>query len=106
GGLEAARRGECDLAGIHLFDPKTNTYNEAFLGNDLLLIPGYRRMQGIVYRPGDRRFEPRSAAEAMAQALTDPECILVNRNRGSGTRVLIDQLVGTARPPGYWTEAC
>ena len=105
GGLEAARRGECDLAGIHLFDPKTNTYNKPFLGNDLLLIPGYRRMQGIVYRPGDPRFERRFAAGAMAQALTDPECILVNRNRGSGTRVLIDQLLGTARPPGYWTEA-
>ena len=31
-------------------------------------------------------------------------CILVNRNRGSGTRILLDRLVGNARPPGYLTE--
>jgi putative molybdopterin biosynthesis protein len=30
---------------------------------------------------------------------------MVNRNRGSGTRVLLDRLLGAARPPGYFTEA-
>jgi len=105
GGLTAARRGECDLAGIHLLDPATGTYNRPFLGEDLRLLPGYRRMQGIVYRRGDGRFEGKSVAGAVGSALADPGCVLVNRNRGSGTRVLIDQLLGNARPAGYLTEA-
>jgi putative molybdopterin biosynthesis protein len=105
GGLTAARRGECDLAGIHLLDPGTGTYNRPFLGEELRLLPGYRRMQGIVYRRGDERFEGQSVAGAVAAALADPGCVLVNRNRGSGTRVLIDRLLGDARPAGYLTEA-
>jgi putative molybdopterin biosynthesis protein len=105
GGLAAARRGECDLAGIHLLDPKTNTYNKPYLSEDLELLPGYARLQGIVFRQGDARFEGRSVPAAVARALADRECVLVNRNRGSGTRVLIDRLVGDARPFGYLTEA-
>src|SRR5204863_1381405 len=31
GGLEAARRGECDIAGVHLLDPRTGLYNRPFL---------------------------------------------------------------------------
>src|SRR5262249_2646769 len=57
GGLHAARRGECDLAGVHLLDPKTDTYNAPFVGEDLILVEGYGRHQGFVYRPGDPRFE-------------------------------------------------
>jgi putative molybdopterin biosynthesis protein len=105
GGLAAARRGECDLAGIHLLDPETNTYNRPFLGDDLLLLPGYRRMQGIVFRRGDRRFEGKTIEEAVGAALADASCVLVSRNRGSGTRILIDRLLNGARPPGYLTEA-
>jgi putative molybdopterin biosynthesis protein len=105
GGLTAARRGECDLAGIHLLDPATNTYNRPYLGDDLRLIPGYGRLQGIVFRKGDARFEGRSLSDAASAALADPECVLVNRNRGSGTRILIDRLLGSHRPPGYLTEA-
>jgi putative molybdopterin biosynthesis protein len=105
GGLEAARRGECDLAGIHLFDPKTNEYNRPFLSDELILLPGYQRLQGIVFRPGDARFEGLEAKEAVARALADPSCLLVNRNRGSGTRILIDRLLGSERPGGYSTEA-
>jgi putative molybdopterin biosynthesis protein len=105
GGLEAARRGECDLAGIHLLDPKSNTYNRPFIGDELVLLPGYGRLQGVVYRTGDVRFEGHTVAEAVARALGDPSCVLVNRNRGSGTRILIDRLLGKARPPGYLAEA-
>jgi putative molybdopterin biosynthesis protein len=104
GGLNAARRGECDLAGVHLLDPITNTYNRPFLGDNLLLIPGYGRLQGIVFRKGDPRFEGRTINDAVVAALGDPACVLVNRNRGSGTRVLIDRLLGDARPAGYLTE--
>jgi putative molybdopterin biosynthesis protein len=105
GGLEAAGRGECDLAGIHLLDPRTDTYNIPFLVEGVELVPGYGRRQGIVFRPGDGRFEGRTAAEAVSAALADPDCVLVNRNRGSGTRLLVDRLLGTNRPGGYLTEA-
>jgi putative molybdopterin biosynthesis protein len=104
-GLDAAKRGECDLAGIHLLDPKTDTYNRPFLTPDLELIPGYGRVQGIVYRKGEMRFEGKSVAEVVAAATTDPACTLANRNRGSGTRVLIDQLLNGATPAGYLSEA-
>jgi putative molybdopterin biosynthesis protein len=99
-GLEAAKRGECDLAGIHLLDPKTGEYNRPFLTPDLELIPGYGRLQGIVFRAGDARFEGRSAAQAVAAATDDPSCVMVNRNQGSGTRALIDRLLGGKKPAG------
>ena len=41
----------------------------------------------------------------MQAACADPTCLMVNRNRGSGTRVLIDRLLGSARPGGYLSEA-
>jgi putative molybdopterin biosynthesis protein len=105
GGLAAARRGECDLAGIHLMDPATGEYNRPFLSEALALVPGYGRLQGIVFRVGDARFQGRSAAEAVAAALGDPGCLLVNRNPGSGTRVLIDRLLAGARPAGFTSQA-
>jgi putative molybdopterin biosynthesis protein len=105
GGLMAARRGECDVAGIHLLHPETGIYNRPYLTDDLLLVSGYGRVQGIVFRPGDARFEGRTVAAAISRALRDPDCILINRNRGSGTRLLIDRLLGDHRPPGYLAEA-
>lgn len=105
GGLTAAGRGECDVAGVHLLDPITDEYNAPFLPAGVRLLPGYGRMQGVVFRPGDPRFEGRPVAEAVVGAVGDPACLLVNRNRGSGTRVLIDGLLGGARPPGFAVEA-
>jgi putative molybdopterin biosynthesis protein len=105
GGLNAARRDECDLAGIHLLDPATGLYNSPFLDPSLTLVPGYRRLQGIVFRPGDGRFTGLTVEQAVRCALADPDCVLVNRNRGSGTRLLIDRLLEGARPPGYPVEA-
>ena len=106
GGLAAARRGECDVAGIHLLDPASGVYNTPFLTDDLALIPGYGRMQGLVFRRGDRRFSGRAVGEALAGALADPEdCLMVNRNAGSGTRLVIDRLLGGLRPPGYLFQA-
>ena len=61
-------------------------------------------MQGLVFRPGDARFEGRTAPEALAAALADPEAIMVNRNAGSGTRMLADRLLDGARPAGYWNQ--
>jgi putative molybdopterin biosynthesis protein len=96
GGLAAARRGECDAAPIHLLDPETGRYNEPFLDDSLRLLPGYARLQGVVTRPEEAR-----DTDAL---LADPALRMVNRNRGSGTRVLIDELLGERRPPGYAYE--
>jgi putative molybdopterin biosynthesis protein len=99
GGLDAAKRGECDLAGVHLLDPATGEYNRPFLTDALELVPGYGRLQGVVFRQGDARFEGREAEQAVANALADPESVMVNRNAGSGTRVLIDGLLRRSGPP-------
>jgi putative molybdopterin biosynthesis protein len=92
-GLAAAQRGECDVAPIHLLDPQSDVYNEPYLSDDLRLLRGYRRMQGVVTRPD----ETRNTDEVLA----DESLRMVNRNRGAGTRVLIDELLGERRPPGY-----
>jgi len=104
-GLAAARRGECDIAGIHLMDPATGEYNRPFIGEGLELIAGYGRLQGIVFRPGDARFEGRTAETAAAGVVADSGCLMVNRNAGSGTRIVIDRLLKGARPEGYWKQA-
>ena len=85
-GLSAAKRGECDIAGVHLFDAESGAYNEPFLDDSLELVRGYGRRQGVVSRDGRR------------------DGRMVNRNRGSGTRALIDQLLENERPPGYEME--
>ncbi|MEX2575480.1 MAG: substrate-binding domain-containing protein, partial [Halofilum sp. (in: g-proteobacteria)] len=101
GGLAVARRGECDIAGIHLMDPESGEYNRPLLGEGLCLIPGYGRMQGIVYRPDDSRFADPDLEALLARVCADPEILMVNRNAGSGTRLLLDRLLGDARPAGY-----
>jgi putative molybdopterin biosynthesis protein len=105
-GLEAARRDECDLAGIHLLDSNTGQYNRPFVSDDLLLVPGYGRLQGLVYRTGDPRFATfATAAEAIAKVRHDTNCMMVNRNPGSGTRILLEQLLAGVQPPGYAIQA-
>ena len=104
GGLAAARRGQCDLAPVHLIDPATGIYNRHVASPGLTLVRGWERMQGIVFRQGDLRFEGSTAREAISAALADPACLMVNRNGGSGTRVLIDQLLDGARPAGYHNQ--
>jgi putative molybdopterin biosynthesis protein len=101
GGVAAAERGECDLAPVHLVDPATRVYNRHLLRPGLALVKGWQRMQGVVYRSGDARFDGRAAADAIKAALADETCLMVNRNAGAGTRILIDKLLGGARPPGY-----
>lgn len=105
GGIEACRRGECDVAGVHLLDPATNVYNKTLLPKGVRLLEGYGRMQGIVFRTGDKRFAGKSIEGIIAVATNTADCILINRNAGSGTRILIDQLLAGARPVGYLNEA-
>jgi len=101
GGVAAASRGECDIAPVHLIDPQSGQYNVHLASANLRLVRGWQRMQGILFRPGDRRFEGRSAQDALKAALADPSALMVNRNAGAGTRALMDRLLEGARPPGY-----
>lgn len=104
GGLSALGRGECDLAPIHLLDPATGEYNHPFLRPGMALIPGWRRLQGLVFRKGDARFEGRDLKAAVAAALAEPDVVMVNRNQGAGTRTLIEGLLAGAKPQGYWNQ--
>jgi len=104
GGLKAAERGECDIASVHLMDPASGEYNRPLLTDALALVPGYRRMQGLVFRADDARFAGKALTEAVEAALADPTCTMVNRNAGSGTRVLIDRLLGARRPSGFGVQ--
>jgi putative molybdopterin biosynthesis protein len=101
GGVAAATRGECDIAPVHLINPTSGQYNVHLVSPGLTLVPGWRRMQGVLFRLGDKRFEGRDAREAVAAVITDTTALMVNRNAGAGTRVLIDQLLEGKRPPGY-----
>jgi putative molybdopterin biosynthesis protein len=101
GGVSAAGRGECDVAPVHLVDPATGIYNKHLLAPGLALVPGWRRMQGFVFRDGDARFAGKTADAALKAALDNPSALMVNRNAGSGTRVLVDSLLRGAKPAGY-----
>jgi putative molybdopterin biosynthesis protein len=101
GGVAAAERGECDLAPVHLLDPASGIYNRHLIRPGLTLVKGWQRMQGFVFRKGDVRFEGGNVADAVQAAMADEACLMVNRNAGAGTRVLIDRLLAGARPPGY-----
>jgi putative molybdopterin biosynthesis protein len=105
-GLNALKRGEGDIAGTHLFDETSQSYNRSFIPPACRLLKGYRRRQGLVFRVGDRRFEGRSKEQILA-VVKDPRVRMVNRNRGSGTRILIDQFTGPLGREfeGYQTQA-
>lgn len=104
GGVQALKRGEADVAPIHLLDPSTGLYNEAFLAPGMTLLKGWRRLQGVVFRPDDGRFAGRDARGAVETALALADVVMVNRNQGAGTRTLIEGLLAGARPKGYWNQ--
>ena len=105
GGLTAAKRGECDIAGIHLLDADSGEYNRPFLTSALELMRGYRRMQSLVFRKDDPRFAGKTVEEVIASVADDPDCVMINRNAGSGTRIVIDRLLEGRRPSGYAVQA-
>ena len=90
GGLIALRRGEAHLAGSHLFDPESATYNlpyiRKYLGDEpTQLVTFAHREQGLMLPPGN----PRGINE-----FSDIRGLrYVNRQRGAGTRVLFDHLL-------------
>ncbi|MDP7582733.1 MAG: molybdopterin biosynthesis protein [SAR324 cluster bacterium] len=107
GGILAAQRGECDLAGTHLLDEASNQYNSHLLTAELALIKGYRRSQGLLFRKDDSRFAlvKQNFQETIRQLIEDQNVRMINRNLGSGTRVLLDRLLAGQRPSGFFQEA-
>ncbi len=87
GGILACRRGEADICGTHLIDAKSGVYNISFMDKELMLIRGYRRKQGIICRSDCRD------KKSLDDFLSDENLMFINRNGGSGTRVLFDMLL-------------
>jgi len=89
-GLQALKSGVADMAGTHLLDPATGEYNLPIIRQldikQALVLIGYRREQGFIYR---KNTEPVSSFKD----IIDKHLRFVNRNPGSGTRVLIDHML-------------
>ena len=107
GGVLAAERGECDLAGTHLLDENAGEYNRHLLTPNLHLQKGYRRSQGLLFRKADSNFTDFKSdfENAIQQIINNAEVRMINRNRGSGTRILLDRLLADQRPAGFFQEA-
>ena len=93
GGLVALRRGEAHLAGSHLLHPESGEYNLAYVQQYLpqrpaVLVTLVRREQGLIVAPGNPL-----GIGGLAD-LARPGVRYVNRQRGAGTRVLLDYRLG------------
>lgn len=89
GGLVALKRGEAHIAGAHLLDPETGEYNLPYIARFLPGVPvrlvGFvRREQGLIVRRGN----PKGVRSL--QDLVRDDVTFINRQRGAGTRVLLD----------------
>ncbi|MDX1663371.1 MAG: molybdopterin biosynthesis protein [Candidatus Promineifilaceae bacterium] len=89
GGLVALRRKEAHLAGAHLLDPESGEYNLSYVRRYLpdrpvVLVTLVGREQGWIVPRGN----PQGLSEW--EDVARPEVAIVNRQRGAGTRVLLD----------------
>lgn len=89
GGLISVKRGEAHMAGTHLLDPETGEYNISYIRRfvpdvPVKLVTLAGREQGLVVRRGN----PNSVHSL--KDLTRSDVQFINRQRGSGTRVLLD----------------
>jgi putative molybdopterin biosynthesis protein len=89
GGLIALRRGEAHLAGSHLLNPATGEYNRSYIrqylpGKPVKIVALVERQQGLIVQPGNPK-DIKSLVD-----LVKPNVIMVNRQKGAGTRVLLD----------------
>jgi putative molybdopterin biosynthesis protein len=89
GGLLALRRGEAHLAGSHLLDPETGVYNWAYIKRylpqlEVVLVALAGREQGWIVPKGNPK-----GLQGWADA-ANPDIQIINRQRGAGTRVLLD----------------
>jgi len=104
GGLDALRHGACDVAPVHLFDAERNAWNEPFAPEGTRLLRGYGRTQGMAVRAEHAERFGRDVETAFLEATKDETLRLANRNPASGTRILVEELLGDApKPPGWAT---
>lgn len=93
GGLVALRRGESHLGGSHLLDPETGVYNESYVrrylpGQEIMLVTLVGREQGWIVPAGNPK-----GLSGWGDA-ANPDVQIVKRQRGAGTRVLLDYELG------------
>ena len=108
GGLLLLAEGFAHLATCHLLDPETGTYNRPYTdkflpGRPVRLLHVAGREQGLMVEKGNPK-----AIRGLSD-LTREDVVFVNRQRGSGTRILLDQLlkeggVGSQMIRGYRRE--
>ena len=106
GGLMALRRGEAHITPSHLLDEETGIYNESYIRSmfpeDMILVKGVRRIQGLMVASGN---------PYGIKGIEDLTRIkYVNRQRGAGTRVLLDYKlkqagISSSEIDGYDAEA-
>lgn len=92
GGLNAVKRGEAHCAGTHLLDEESGEYNIAYIqrllpGRPAVLVNLVYRQQGLLVAKGN----PKNIRGV--RDLARPDVTFVNRQRGAGTRVLLDYLL-------------
>ena len=97
-GLIALARGEAHVAGCHLLDEESGEYNAPFVkrllpGEDIVLVNLVYRVQGLMFPRGNSK-----GVHGLGE-LTRPDLTMVNRQRGSGTRVLLDHSLRRERIP-------
>jgi len=89
GGLVALKRGEAHLAGSHLLDPETGVYNTSYIakylaGKRVQQVMLVKRKQGLIVPRGNPK-KIKDLADIARSGIS-----FVNRQRGAGTRVLLD----------------
>jgi molybdate-binding protein/DNA-binding transcriptional regulator YhcF (GntR family) len=108
GGLIALQEGRADLAGIHLLDAETGEYNYPYVkhllpGREVAIVHLAYRIQGLMFAAGNPK-QIKSIKD-----LKRPDVTLINRQKGSGTRILLDQElrqlgIAPSRVKGYAHE--
>ena len=95
GGLVALRDGLCHIAGSHLLDPATGEYTLPYVDRvfgagaaDVAVVRLVHREQGLMVAPGN------PLRLGGIDDLARPGVRYVNRQRGAGTRVLLDHELG------------
>jgi len=89
GGIMALQQGMCHLAGSHLLDPQDGSYNTSYIrkylpGRDIRIVTLVHRQQGFIVPKGN----PKGIASI--HDLFAEDIRFINRQAGSGTRVLLD----------------
>jgi putative molybdopterin biosynthesis protein len=94
GGILAIKDGICHMAGAHLLDPETGEYNLPYIriylnGIDVHVIHLVQREQGLIVQQGNPK-----KVKGLKDLLRD-EMTFINRQKGSGTRILLDHHLKT-----------